>query len=178
NTFELHSLDTKQYNEAMCYFCDYIETPTALIDGVEYRYYITEHELRRFFALLFFWSSGDKKMESLRYQLVHADVKHLYNYISESIPGDIFNCTKATYLSQRFKALKDTDFEKLNRALLNEFGVNSINLTSTDHFMTNYFPNGILDEDFELNINSDILIKQSELEAQIFHLLDNDIISL
>ncbi len=178
NNFELYSLDTKQFNEAISYFCDYIKTPTTVIDGVTYRYYILEHELRRFFALLFFWSSGDKKIDSLRYQLAHSDVQNLYNYISESITGDVLNSTKATYLSHKYRNLENSDLEKLNVALSNQFGVDSINLTTTNDFMDLYFPDDILDEDFSLNINSEVLVQQAKLEGQIQHLLDNDIITI
>ncbi|MDA0155132.1 site-specific recombinase, partial [Vibrio sp. Makdt] len=178
NNFKLHPLDNKQFNEAISYFCDYINTPTTIINGTIYRYYILEHELRRFFALLFFWSSGDKKMDSLRYQLAQSDVKHLYNYISESITGDVLNSTKATYLAYTFRNLNSTDLEKLSVALINQFGVDSINLKSQIDFMELYFPNGALDEDFNLNIDSKVLIEQSKLEGQIQYLLDHDIITL
>jgi hypothetical protein len=178
NNFGIHRLDTKQFNEAMSYFCDYIKTPTTVVDGVTYRYYILEHELRKFFALLFFWSSGDKKIDSLRHQLAHSDVSYLYNYISESITGDVLNSTKATYLSHKFRNLKSTDLEKLNVALSNQFGVDSINLTTTIDFMDLYFPDDVQDEDFHLSIDSDILVQQAKLEGQIQYLLDNDIIAL
>ncbi|WP_425628200.1 site-specific recombinase [Vibrio neptunius] len=178
STFGIHSVDTKQFNEAMSYFCDYIKTPTTVLDGVTYRYYILEHELRRFFALLFFWSSGDKKIDSLRHQLAHSDASHLYNYISESITGDILNSTKATYLSHKFRNLKSTDLEKINVALSSQFGVDSINLTTTSDFMDLYFPDDVQDEDFNLSIDPEILVQQAKLEGQIQYLLDNDIIAL
>ncbi|CAH6829217.1 Site-specific recombinase, phage integrase family domain protein [Vibrio chagasii] len=178
NNFKLHSLDNKQFNAAISCFCDYIKTPTTVIDGITYRYYILEHELRRFFALLFFWSSDDKNIDSLRHQLAHSDLQHLYNYISESLSGDILNSTKAIYLAHKFRNLKSTDLEKLNVAILNQFGVDSINLTTTNDFMDVYFPDDALDEDFSLNIDSEILIKQSKLEGQIQYLLDNDIVLL
>lgn len=162
----------------MSYFCDYIKTPTTVLDGVTYRYYILEHELRRFFALLFFWSSGDKKIDSLRHQLAHSDASHLYNYISESITGDILNSTKATYLSHKFRNLKSTDLEKINVALSSQFGVDSINLTTTSDFMDLYFPDDVQDEDFNLSIDPEILVQQAKLEGQIQYLLDNDIIAL
>lgn len=178
NNFKLHCLDTKQFNEAISFFCDYIETPTTVIDGVVYRYYILEHELRRFFVLLFFWSSGDAKIDSLRYQLAHNDLEHLYNYITESVTGDVLNSTKASYLAHKFRSLKSTDLEKLNAAILYQFGVDSINLKTTNEFMDLYFSDNLPDKDFKLNLDSEVLINQSKLEGQIQYLLDNEIITL
>lgn len=178
NNFKLHCLDTKQFNEAISCFCDYIETPTTVVDGVVYRYYILEHELRRFFSLLFFWSSGDAKIDSLRHQLAHSDLEHLYNYITESVTGDVLNSTKATYLAHKFRSLKSTDLEKLNAALLYQFGVDSINFKTIKEFMGLYFTDSQLDKDFKLNLDSELLVQQSKLEGQIKYLLDKDIITL
>ncbi|MGY2573025.1 site-specific recombinase [Vibrio diazotrophicus] len=173
-----YPLDKKQYNEYISYFCDYIETVTTIIDGEVYRYYIREHELRRFFAILFFWAYEDKRLDSLRHQLSHTNIEHLYNYISESLPGNIFNTVKANYLSNTLHKLDDSILNKLNNCLINSFGVNSINITTAKLFVKSYYENDILSEDFKINIDHETILNQAEIEGQILYLFDNDIISL
>lgn len=65
-------------------FCDRFETP---LDADGNRYYIRQHQLRRFFAMLFFWGGGFGGMDTLRWFLGHTDLQHLWNYITESVPG-------------------------------------------------------------------------------------------
>jgi len=65
-------------------FCDWEETP---LDAEGKRYYVRQHQLRRFFAMLFFWGGGFGGMDTLRWFLAHTDVKHLWHYITESTPG-------------------------------------------------------------------------------------------
>lgn len=65
-------------------FCDWAETP---LDAEGKRYYLRQHQLRRFFAMLFFWGGGFGGMDTLRWFLGHTDVQHLWHYITESTPG-------------------------------------------------------------------------------------------
>ncbi|OSN76533.1 hypothetical protein BV352_05434 [Pseudomonas syringae pv. actinidiae] len=43
-------------------------------DGVLRRYYIRPHQLRRFFAMVFFNSSGDDKIHAIAWMLGHTNV--------------------------------------------------------------------------------------------------------
>lgn len=77
-------------------FCDYFETP--LKDGK--RYYIRIHQLRRFFALSFFWGNGFGGLDTLRWFMGHTDPEHVYRYISESLPGDVLRHAKSQFVSE------------------------------------------------------------------------------
>ncbi|MBC3489411.1 hypothetical protein [Pseudomonas taiwanensis] len=82
------------YNQALDMACDYFEMQTVKIDGVDKRYYLRQHQLRRFMALAFYHSSKGN-IEALRHWLGHADVEHVYTYISETTPGLILDSVKA-----------------------------------------------------------------------------------
>lgn len=79
-------------------FCDYFEMP---VDEVGRRYYIRQHQLRRFFAMLFFWGNSFGGMETLRWFLGQTDVEHLYRYITESVSGAALASIKAGYATDR-----------------------------------------------------------------------------
>lgn len=95
----LLSLDKYPHNYYQCVdlFCDYFESPC---NAVGQRYYIRQHQLRRFFALSFFWGSGFGGMDTLRWFLGHSDPEHLYQYITESSPGKVLIHAKSQYLAE------------------------------------------------------------------------------
>lgn len=82
-------------------FCDYFETP---LDKQGQRYYYRPHQLRRFFAMLFFWSGSFGGMETLRWFLGHTDLKSLYNYITETISGEELRLIKARFSAEMISA--------------------------------------------------------------------------
>ena len=103
NTFNAH-LDS---------ICDYFETPfVKMSNGELRRQYVRQHQLRRFFALLFFWQKRFQGLEALRWMLGHTDMSHLYHYISSNEVGDILNGVKATVIVQGILN-KDGELEKL-----------------------------------------------------------------
>lgn len=101
------------------FFCDYFETP--LQEGK--RFYIRTHQLRRFFALSFFWGSGFGGMDTLRWFMGHTDPQHLYRYITENSPGEVLRHAKSQFLAETI----DEHFE-LRELILDRFG--------TDDFTT------------------------------------------
>lgn len=74
--------------------CDYLETP---LDDQGRRFYIRQHQLRRFFAMLFFWGGAFGGLDTLRWFLGHTDLQHLWNYISEALPGAVLRGAKAQF---------------------------------------------------------------------------------
>lgn len=76
--------DSSQYNSSIDFFCDWAETA---LDPEGNRYYIRQHQLRRFFAMLFFWGNSFGGMETLRWFLAQTDAQHLWHYITEMTPG-------------------------------------------------------------------------------------------
>jgi len=90
-------LSSPNYNASLEIFCDYIETP---LNNKGERYYIRQHQLRRFFAMMFFWGNSFGGMDTLRWFLGHTDIEHLYHYITESTPGYVIRSSKAVFGSE------------------------------------------------------------------------------
>jgi hypothetical protein len=87
-------LSVSKYYASIEIFCDYIETPQ---NEKGERYYFRQHQLRRFFAMMFFWGNSFGGMETLRWFLGHTDIEHLFHYITESTPGNVLLASKAYY---------------------------------------------------------------------------------
>ncbi|MCG9647084.1 integrase [Vibrio brasiliensis] len=99
STCQLAQVNHKTYNANLDALCDYVETDLVQYENGEYRRnYVRQHQLRRFFAMAFFWSKGFDGMDSLRWMLGHSDMEHLYNYISESETGAVLNGAKASVI--------------------------------------------------------------------------------
>lgn len=102
---------------------DYFEVD--LIDGR--RPYIRQHQLRRFFAMSFFWSSGFKSIDTLRWFLGHTNAEHVYHYIKENTNGEVLNNVKAQYISENIK-----DYESLEEIFENKYNISDYNLIEKD----------------------------------------------
>lgn len=96
---QLSQVSSITYNAHFDDLCDYLETDLVEYDNGEYRRnYVRQHQLRRFFAMAFFWSKGFDGMDALRWMLGHSDMEHLYHYISESETGAVLNGAKASVI--------------------------------------------------------------------------------
>lgn len=175
----ISKVDAKQFSELIDLFCDYFQSKTVKDEsGVTYRYYIREHELRRFFALVFFWSKGNRKADSLRHFLGHTDLSHLYNYITESVTGAVLNGVKANFLASGSNGKLLSNIEDLNSALCKRFGTDTILISTSDLSSEDFLDEGFLDDDFDLNLDINSLTAQGELENSILTLLNEDVIKL
>jgi hypothetical protein len=96
-----------------------------LID--EKRPYIRQHQLRRFFAMAFFWSKGFKSIDTLRWFLGHTNAEHVYHYIRENNDGSVLNNVKAQYIAENIK-----EYESLSDIFSNKFNVNNYNLLNKE----------------------------------------------
>ncbi len=99
-------------------FCDYIQTYR---NNEGERYYLRQHQLRRFFALLFFYSSRIGGLETLQWMLGHTEPEHIWHYITESTQGAVLLGAKAQYVAESlvnggkdYKNLTDFVYEKFN----------------------------------------------------------------
>ena len=112
------------HNHLFDIFCDYFQTAE---ESPGRRYYIRQHQLRRGFAMAFFWSGAPGGMEILRRFLGHTDASHLYNYITESTDGAVFRSIKANFVAGNIANLDD---EKNNLSLLlsEKFGTSEITI--------------------------------------------------
>lgn len=75
--------------------CDYFRLPTVIDEGIEKRYYIRQHQLRRFFAIAFFWGTDNPDYQTLSYMIGHTDAKLFYHYVTEMVTGRILKEAKA-----------------------------------------------------------------------------------
>ncbi|WP_125925114.1 hypothetical protein [Pseudomonas sp. p106] len=121
------------YNQALDAACDYFQVQTVKIDGVERRYYLRQHQLRRFIALAFYHSSKGN-IEALRHWLGHSDVEHVYIYISETTPGMVLDSVKAEvivdFMFNGEDSIEGLDFLKqkiMEKYSAEDFVVRSIN---------------------------------------------------
>lgn len=96
----LVNLRADTFNFTNDIFCDYFETPKDL-DGR--RYYLRQHQLRRFFAMLFFWGNSFSGLDVLREFLGHTNSEHVYRYITESTPGALLRDIKIEWAGQAVK---------------------------------------------------------------------------
>jgi len=96
-TGTLVSMESHVFSRSNDYFCDYFELP---LDGEGRRYYIRQHQLRRFFAMLFFWSNSFGGLDTLRDFLGHTNLEDVYRYITESTPGTLLRSVQAEWASE------------------------------------------------------------------------------
>ena len=122
------TLNHQRLNDSMDFFCDYFETP---LDAEGHRYYIRQHQLRRFFAMLFFWGSAFGGMDTLRWFLGHTDISHLYHYITESIPGDVLRSVKANFAGHILKQQPEKAHE-LAAIIQHHFGTDNFSVLDSD----------------------------------------------
>jgi hypothetical protein len=136
NPFQIqNNIDSTLYNEKLDIFFDYIEIPVK--DGK--RLYIRQHQLRRFFAMAFFWGNGFGSMDTLRWFMGHTDVKHLYHYITESVSGEVLRSTKAQYAAEHLD-----DFDNLKKLVEEKYNTSNINIIEEDDLI--YFIEDLMEE--------------------------------
>ena len=82
-------------------FCDYFELAT---DSGRNRYYIRTHQLRRNFAMLFFWQGSFGGIHVLRYFLGHQKPSLTYRYVTERMKGAVLRQVKAKVATELIKA--------------------------------------------------------------------------
>jgi len=110
-------------------FCDYFEMPVNK-DGQ--RYYIRVHQLRRFFALSFFWGNGFGGLDTLRWFMGHTDPEHVYRYITESIPGEVLRHAKSQFVTETI-----TEHKELQKLILEKYNTDDFTIL-TDSEIENY----------------------------------------
>jgi len=167
NDSYLNNLDT---------FCDYFQTRTiALSDKDVRRYYIRQHQLRRFFAMAFFWGSGYDGLDTLRWFLGHTDAEHLWHYITENTPGVVLRGAKAETLLHGLNANNIEGIERLRELLKQRFDVSAITIESLPETLDD------LEDDAEsgyIETEPEIASLQQELEVDIEILLEEGVIDL
>ncbi|MEN5100315.1 hypothetical protein [Stenotrophomonas sp. TWI809] len=118
-------------DNALDSFCDWSELP---LNETGQRNYLRQHQLRRFFAMAFFWGNGFGGLDTLRSFLGHTDVSHVYHYVSEAMPGAVLTGIKAQYVKD---ALSSSSSDELVGAgvrnlLMARFGTSEFHLVNGD----------------------------------------------
>jgi hypothetical protein len=116
-------LSQSSFNSSFDIFCDYFEVPVN-IKGQ--RPYIRQHQLRRFFAMLFFYCSKFSNLDTLRWMLGHTDPSHLWHYISETTDGAILKGARAQYLTERLKSDDYSEYKELALLINEHYGTDDI----------------------------------------------------
>lgn len=116
------------YNVAMDRFCDYFETP---LNKNGERYYVRQHQLRRFFAMLFFWGRSFGGIDTLCWFFGHTDAEHIYHYITEATPGSVLIAVKAQFTTERVQA-HDSETQALADLLEEHFGTRQFSVLDTE----------------------------------------------
>jgi hypothetical protein len=102
------------YNSCLSAICDFTQTPTVTLENGEVsRFYVRQHQLRRFFAMAFFSGAGFNELDALRAFLGHSDIQHLYTYIVSITPGAMLQGVKAQSLTKAI-LYGESNIENLN----------------------------------------------------------------
>lgn len=117
------------YNRKLDLFCDYFETPLNA-DGE--RYYFRQHQMRRFFAMLFFYCGSFAKLDTLQWMLGHTDPAHVYRYITESTDGAVLASAKAQAVAEELHQGNYDNFKDLMQLLKERYGTEKFTLISAD----------------------------------------------
>jgi hypothetical protein len=117
------------YNRNLDIFCDYFETPR---NSAGERYYFRQHQIRRFFAMLFFYCGSFSKLETLQWMLGHTDPIHVYRYITESTDGAVLASAKAHYVAEQLHYGDVENYQALADLLKQHHGCDDFSLIDTD----------------------------------------------
>lgn len=93
---QINKPDAKKYNCHLDVLCDYFETD--VLEGR--RYYIRQHQLRRAFAISFFYLNTRGNLSVLSYYFGHMDFKQIYRYLTTIVGNKEMIDVKSAYLAQ------------------------------------------------------------------------------
>lgn len=158
-------------------FCDYFQTQTVtLAEGDVRRYYIRQHQLRRFFAMAFFWGSGYDGMDTLRWFLGHTDAEHLWHYITENTSGVVLRGVKAEKMVHGLNNDEIQGIERLRELLKERFGVDDLTIQSLSDVIDDYEGEAeagyvVLNPELdvlkqELSCNVELLLKEGTIDLE------------
>lgn len=126
---KLTEVNSASYNRNLDMFCDYFETP---VNSNGERIYIRQHQLRRFFAMLFFYCSSFTKLDTLQWMLGHTDPTHVWHYITESTDKSILNEAKAHFVSEQICSGDYSNYIELAELVKDRYGTGNFGLIDSD----------------------------------------------
>jgi hypothetical protein len=113
------------FNKAMDSVGDYFQAP---LDSKKRRYYLRQHQLRRFFALFFFHTFGLGGINSLRWMLAHSDIQHAWHYITDTVDGASLRGAKSQYVLEQLNRGHFENFQSLVEILKDRYGTEDVTL--------------------------------------------------
>lgn len=124
-TREFIDSSSTAYNRNLDMFCDYFETP---VNDDGQRWYLRQHQMRRFFAMLFFYCGSFSSLDTLRWMLGHTSLQHVYNYITESTDGALLNSVGAQFAAENIHVGNVENFTVLAEMLKERYGTDDFGL--------------------------------------------------
>ena len=172
----LEPITNDTYRRNLDLFCDYFETKTIVIQGDHlHRYYIRQHQLRRFFAMAFFWGSGYDGLDTLRWFLGHTDAEHLWHYITENTSGVVLRGVKAETIVHGINRDEIEGIEKLRELLKKRFSVDDVLIESLFETIEAYQND---EEDGYISVEPPISDLKLQLDQEVDSLLSDGVIDL
>ncbi|EKO3895390.1 integrase [Vibrio metschnikovii] len=179
---QLSLINHNSYNLHLDFLCDYLETDLVLYENGEYRRnYVRQHQLRRFFSMVFFWSKGFDGMDALRWMLGHSDMQNLYKYISESEKGAVLTGAKASVIVrgiintasdlaqiEGIEALRKIIAERLTGVSSTPITIESLSEAAEDYDDSSYLTIPHISQ----------IKKEQDIETEVIHLLEEGRITL
>lgn len=107
------------YNRHLDFACDYFQSD--LTEGGE-RYYVRQHQLRRFFAIMFFYTNSFGELDTLRWMFGHRDIEHIWRYLTECLEPKELVGAGARYFTDLAKQDRLENYQNLKDLLSAEFG--------------------------------------------------------
>ena len=169
---EITLLSSYSYTFNRCFdtFCDYFETS---LNSEGKRYYIRQHQLRRFFALLFFHGSSFGGLETLQWMLGHTDLRQIWHYITESMSGDVLRSAKSQFVAESLHRNEGENFKELSSLLKSRYGTDDFTLVDTEEledYIEDLLEDGEIEIEPEFFTDADgekmrVIVKVRELEG-------------
>ncbi|MHA6234051.1 integrase [Pseudomonas fluorescens group sp. PF-69] len=113
------------FSRNLDFLFDYFEIPT---NKSGQRYYIRQHQLRRFFALLFFHFFDGARINGLRWHLGHADITHVWHYINQVVDGASLRGARAQYVVEKIMRGKQKNYTELAEFFEKHYGISDFTL--------------------------------------------------
>lgn len=133
-------LSTTRHNEALDLMCDYFESSTLKHEVAEtfQRYYVRQHQLRRFFAQIFYWCTGPDSLDTLAFLLGHVDPEHTFRYFTEEIPGSMLLDIKHERIMAAVQEGDHTieNIDLLFEMLQSKFGTSNIQIKESSEIIS------------------------------------------
>lgn len=126
---EITDSTAQTYNRNLDIFCDYFQTP---LNQKGQRWYLRQHQMRRFFAMLFFYCGSFSSLDTLRWMLGHTDLKHVWNYITESTDGALLNSAAAQFAAENIHIGNTEGFKELAELIEQRYGTDKYGLIPSD----------------------------------------------